>query len=110
MEFVDIIKKYARMQKKACDSYYNCNSCPYDKTDICELIDAIHEKVMDDPEKFEEMVIEWDKTHPVITNYDKLKELIKENFDTIQEEIFIDDKNIVFGSNFFKNEYIPKRK
>lgn len=75
MEFTKVAKEYSRM----CNAYpYSCNDgndvCPMDKVRGKEYVCRYWTLVVD-PEKAEEVIMDWAKEHPVVTNRDKFKEV-----------------------------------
>lgn len=61
-EFVEVI----RQKDRICNSY-DCNECPL-KSGCMSLI-------VNEPEKAEQIIMEWAKEHPSKTNADKFKEV-----------------------------------
>lgn len=99
MEFTKVTKEYSRL----CSAYPNCNDgtneCPInkarDKTCVCR-----YWILMVDPEKAEEVILEWAKENPVTTNRDKFKEVF--GFDPLT------DKHLMCGTpivGWFGKEY-----
>ena len=115
MEFIDVMNKFKRLYDKCCDGS-NCDrKCPFyrededyngDLVDFCDKIDYFLEK----PKIFEELVIEWDKENPKITNIQKVTELIKANFDCVNNDIFVGNTGIVMSPEFADKEYVPLKK
>lgn len=74
-EFTKVAKEYSRM----CSAYPDCNECPInkarDKTCVCR-----YWVLVVDPEKAEEVIMDWAKEKPPITNNDKIKEIFGLDF------------------------------
>lgn len=79
-EFKEVAKQYARM----CTTYEHCGNCPInvvrDKAYVCR-----YWALVVDPEKAEEVILQWAKEHPPVTNRDKFKEVF--GFDPIADRL-----------------------
>ena len=112
MEFIDVMNKFKRLCDKFCDD--KCDrKCPFYREDenynliyFCDKINCL----LEEPKRFEELVIEWDKENPKITNIQKVTELIKANFDCVNNDIFVGNTGIVMSPEFANKEYVPFKK
>ena len=108
MDFVKVIKERKRIMKRYCE--WPCPSdCPFfnpnDDNDDC-----LESLLTEDPEEYEEIIEEWSKKNPKITNQQKVTELIKANFDCVNNDIFVGDTGIVMSPEFANKEYVPPKK
>ena len=72
-EFKEVTKQFKRM----CDSYHDCSECPLNKP---RGLKVCWRWGYDEPEKAEEIIMNWAKKNPSITNNDKIKEIFGLDF------------------------------
>ena len=104
MEFQEFWKLYKRM----CDKHSTCENCPmngmrFDCNGIC--VKAIEKN----PQQAEQIVEQWTKEHPVVTNGDKFREVfgetIKYPFMIDKEKMLIYKIEDIFNSAWLNQEY-----
>ena len=63
--------EYLKTMKRICYQYTNgCNTCPLSGNNSC-----VYGGAPEDPEEAVDIVEQWSKEHPVVTNADKLLEV-----------------------------------
>ena len=73
-EYQEVIKHFKRM----CESYGDsCNGCPIEEQ---RGIFYCWRWITEEPVKAEEIIMNWAKEHPPITNNDKIKEIFGLDF------------------------------
>lgn len=76
-EFVEVMKWRERM----CDELNNCSECGFAKSEAFNKIypgvapKFCMEYTINNPQEAEEIIMAWEKEHPVKTNADKFKEV-----------------------------------
>lgn len=79
-DFKEVAKQYARM----CNNFNGCEGCPINEIRLKSYV-CRYWTLAIDPEKAEEVVMQWAKEHPLMTNRDKFKEVF--GFDPIVDRL-----------------------
>lgn len=92
-EYQEVVKQFKRMCESNCS---DCRQCP-----IESYRGFYHcwRWVSEEPEKSEELIMQWADEHPLITNRDKFKEVF--GFDPVQ----MDWCNISRAATWLSDEY-----
>ena len=70
-EYREVVKQFKRMCESNCS---NCHECPIESyRSFYHCWRWVSEK----PEKAEELIMQWAKEHPLITNRDKFREVFE---------------------------------
>ncbi len=92
-EFKEVMKQFNRM----CDEHKWCNTCQISTN---RKLYTCFRWLTENPTKGEEIIMEWAKEHPPVTNLDKFKEIF--GFDPLA------DKHLMCGTpiiGWFGKEY-----
>lgn len=73
MEFKEAIK----IRRRICDYYKDCDGCPLGGVPF-GCVSGMAE--VENTDEYEKILEEWAKEHPVVTNADKYKEVMKNTF------------------------------
>lgn len=88
-------QKFIKERNRMCDSRTGCKGCPFDG----ECDDYIYEH----PVEAENIIKEWLKEHPPMTNLDRLTSLLKKEFNVELSGI---ELSLDLTNSFWKEDYI----
>ena len=89
MEFLEFNKQMSRL----CNSYHQCEGRPFESNGICPPI--LEESEIPN---FEQIVEQWVKEHPIVTNGDKFREVFG-----------CDIQNFEYSHDWLNAEYKPPK-